>query len=467
MPLVESFSGIRGIYDDGLDEEVAVRYAYSYLHFLKKTNNKNLKIVIGMDTRPSGRIIKNALLEVLDCDIVDIGIAPTPITEFAVRRCKADGGIIITASHNEPYWNGFKFLDKNGAVLSPEDMNTIIKFYSKLKHIKNADFSSKHLNNNKNFKKIKERKIEQKNKEMEKEYSNFVLGFLSKNDKEKIRKAKFRIIIDPNGGTGIIAKDILESLGAEVKGINMEIGIFNRIIEPNKDSLIYLGNYLRDGNYNFDAGFDCDADRVEIMTSKGLVSGNHLLALIADDILKKSSKKIIVVNNATSNAVKETAIKNHSKYIETEVGEVNVVSEMYRLKAPIGGEGSSSGVIISPSRCRDGILTLVYLLKILACSNKKLDELINELPEFYNIKAKVSFNPKKHQLIKNKIKKYYGKKGRISETKDSIKIVFKNSFIWFRASKTEANILRIISDAAKKEAAEALISEAVKLIKTK
>ena len=160
MPLVESFSGIRGIYDDGLNEEIAVRYAYSYLCFLRKKYGNKIKIAVGMDTRPSGRIIKNAILEVLDCDIVDIGIASTPMTEFAVRRCKADGGIIVTASHNEPYWNGFKFLDKNGAVLSQNDVESIINFYSKIKNIKNSDFSNKYLNN-KNFKKIKERKIEQ------------------------------------------------------------------------------------------------------------------------------------------------------------------------------------------------------------------------------------------------------------------------------------------------------------------
>ena len=126
MPLVESFSGIRGIYDDGLDEKVALRYTYAYISLLNnKFKNKNLKIVIGTDTSPSRDIIKNAVFEAADCDIIDVGIASTPMTEFAVRHFKANGGVIITASHNEPYWNGFKFLDNDGVVLRPNDMEKV------------------------------------------------------------------------------------------------------------------------------------------------------------------------------------------------------------------------------------------------------------------------------------------------------------------------------------------------------
>ena len=146
MVLIESFSGIRGIYDDGLDEKVAERYAYSYLSLLKNKNkNKKLRIVIGTDTRPSKDIIKNAVFEALDCDIIDVGIASTPMAEFAVRYFKADGGIIITASHNEPYWNGFKFLDNNGAVLRPKEMEKVVKMYISIKKLNNEIFFNKHL----------------------------------------------------------------------------------------------------------------------------------------------------------------------------------------------------------------------------------------------------------------------------------------------------------------------------------
>ena len=111
MVLIESFSGIRGIYGKDFTESIAVRYAHAFLSFLRnKTGKNNPVIVIGMDTRLSGIKISDAIMGILDCDFIDVGIAPTPAVEFAVRHFNADGGIIVTASHNEPYWNGFKFL---------------------------------------------------------------------------------------------------------------------------------------------------------------------------------------------------------------------------------------------------------------------------------------------------------------------------------------------------------------------
>ena len=133
-----------------MNEKVATRYAYSYLSLLKnKHKDKKIKIVIGTDTRVSRDILKNAVIEVLDWDIIDIGIASTPMVEFAVRHFKAHGGIVITASHNEPYWNGFKFLDKDGAVLRPKDMDLVIKKYNKVKTLDNEAFLSKYLYKNK------------------------------------------------------------------------------------------------------------------------------------------------------------------------------------------------------------------------------------------------------------------------------------------------------------------------------
>lgn len=478
MPLVESISGVRGIYDNGINEKVASKYAYSYISLLKnrikknknnrKKNNENkLKIVIGTDTRPSKDILKNAVLEVLHCDIIDVGIASTPMVEFTVRHFKADGGIIITASHNEPYWNGFKFLDKDGAVLRPKDMEEVIEKYNKIKTLNDKAFYNKHLykNNDKNELTIK--KVYKKYNEIKDSYSNYVLSFLSNEEKSKIKHSRLKIIIDPNGGAGIIAKEILEKLNVIVHGINMEHGIFNRTVEPNEESLIYLANIVRERGYDFAAGFDCDADRIEIVTKEGLVSGNHILALIADNILKKAKNKAIVANDATSSVVKEIAEEYNAKYIETGVGEINVVDKIYSLKAPIGGEGSSSGVIIPPSRCRDGILTLIYLLKISSNEKKNINELAKALPEYYNSKNKITINAKNYQNIKKKLKDYYKKKNfKIKESKEfgSLKFINKKSFVWFRASKTEADILRIITDSNNKKEVELLMEDAINMI---
>ena len=457
MALVESFSGIRGIYDKDLTESIAAGYAYAYYSFLKnKTKKNNPTIVIGMDTRPSGVKISDTIMGILDCNFIDVGIAPTPVVEFAVRHFNADGGIIITASHNEPYWNGFKFLGNDGAVLCEKDMNLVI-------------------NNSKMFKdfhKIQERKILEKNAEATKKYTEFILNIVGRENIEKIKDSRQKIVIDPNGGSGAIAKRILEQIGVEVIGVNMAYGEFSRTIEPTEDSLIYLKNIIDEDKTDFAAGYDCDADRVEILLSNGqLLSGHYILALIAQEILstaKNPKNQFVVINDVTSNVVRDIVQSFGAKLKEVEVGETNVVEEMARLKAIIGGEGSSGGVVIPPSKCRDGILTLLMILSIIAKKEKKLEDIIDRLPKYYTLKKKMKFNIEKHNSIKNFIKNYYSKKGfEIRETgsiKGGLKVMTgKNSFVWFRASKTEGNIFRLVSDSNNKKEAEDLIEEAVEV----
>ena len=457
MALVESFSGVRGIYDKDLTDSVAVRYAYAYYSFLKnKTKKNNPTIVIGTDTRPSGTKLSDAVMGVLDCNFIDAGIAPTPAIEFAVRYFNADGGIIITASHNEPYWNGFKFLNNDGAILSEKDMNLVTNNFK--------------INTLQNFHKIQDRKILEKNTEIIKKYAEFILDIAGKENINKIMDSKQKIILDPNGGTAAIAKKILEQIGVSVIGVNMPYGQFNRAIEPNEDSLIYLKNIIDENRADFAAGFDCDADRIEILLKDGqLLSGNYILALVVEEILSNLNNpknKIIVVNDATSNVVKVAAQKLGAKVKEVEVGETNVVEEMQRSRAVVGGEGSSGGVIISPSKCRDGILTLLMVLSIVAKKEKKLEDILDELPKYFTLRKKIEFSKSKHNSIKKFIKDYYSKKGfevrEASGIKGGLKaITSKNSFVWFRASKTEENIFRIISDSDTKKEAEKLMEEAV------
>ncbi|MBS3096193.1 hypothetical protein J4480_02025 [Candidatus Woesearchaeota archaeon] len=455
MALVESFSGIRGIYDKDLTDAIAVRYAYSYCSFLKnKTKKNSVTIVLGMDTRASGIKLADSIMGILDCNFIDIGIAPTPAVEFAVRHFNADGGIIITASHNEPYWNGFKFLNSDGSILGENDMNIVIN-------------NSKAL---KEFHKIQERKILEKNTEAVKKYTEFIFSILGRENIERIKTSKQKIVIDPNGGTAVIAKKILEQAGVEVFGVSMNYGEFNRIVEPTEDSLIYLKNVIDENKADFAAGFDCDADRVEILMGNGqLLSGNYILALVVDEILSSSKNprsQFIVVNDVTSNAVRDVVQKHGAKLREVEVGETNVVQEMSKLKAIVGGEGSSGGVIMPPSKCRDGILTLLTILSIVAKKQKKLEDVVDEFPKYYNLKRKIEFDIANHNKIKKYLKDYYSKKGlEIRETgsiKGGLKVITaENSFVWFRASRTEGNVFRIVSESDGKKEAEKLMEESI------
>lgn len=459
MPLVESFSGIRGIYGKELNESVAARYAYSYLSFLRnKTKKKAPTIVIGMDTRPSGGKLKEAIIAMLDCNFIDVGIAPTPAIEFAVRYFDADGGIIITASHNEPNWNGFKFLSGDGAVLNEKDMSNVIRNSESLK----------------DFHKIQDRKVLERSNETIRKYSDFVLEIIGNEKIRETRMSKQKIVIDPNGGAGIIAKKILESIGVEVVGINMDYGNFKRQVEPTQDAMAYLKDHIDENNADFAAGFDCDADRVEILLKDGqLLSGNHILALVVQEILSKAKNpksQTVVVNDATSGVVRDIAQRFGVKVKEVEVGETNVVETMKKFKSIVGGEGSSGGAIIWPSRCRDGILTLLSILSIVANQRKPLLEIVDELPKYYTQRKKIEYEAEKHDSIKKYLKEYYSKKGfEIRETggiKGGLKVIVnKNSFVWFRASKTEPNIFRIISDSTNYNESQKLLEEAADMFK--
>jgi len=454
--LIQSFSGIRGIYGKDLTDDIARRYAHVFNEFLRKRLNKEPLIVVGHDTRASSNDLKEAVFDSL-FDIIDVGIMPVAAIELAVREYKADGGIMITASHNDPEFNGFKFLDKDGAVLRPDDINIVIKQFKNISNLSEEEFLDKHLYKEELKEKIK--KVNKKNKDLIIRYSDFLKKIVGEIDN------KVKVILDVNGGSGIILDEIIKKLGlANIKLINDKAGEFKRKIEPNEESLKYLKTIMKKENAEFAAGFDCDADRVEILLKDGsLVDGNYLLALIVDDILGKN-KGIVVTNDATSNVVRRVAEKHDCEVKEVEVGEINVVDEMLKLKSPIGGEGSNGGVILPPSRCRDGILSILYLLKIINNRKKSLNQLIKELPKYYTLQKKIKVDK---PIDRNKIKKYYlNKKYLIQETGDitgGLKIIInKNNFVWFRVSKTEPNLLRIIADSETES--KRLLAEACSLL---
>jgi len=454
--LIESLSGIRGIFGDSLTEEVAEKYAYCYLSFLKKKYSTPV-IVIGTDTRLSNEILKSAVTEVLNVEIIDAGIASTPAVEFGVRHFKTHGGIIITASHNEPYWNGFKFLAEDGSILKEKDMEGIINEYQKIK-----DMPLKKLPI-----RIKNKKIVDKHKELIEAYSDFVFDYI-KEDIPKIKNSGIKVVIDPNGGTGIIAKEILERAGVKVVGVNMQYSIFNRKVEPTQESLLYLGDTIKKDEADFGAGFDCDADRVQIvLPDSRVVSGHYIFALVCNEFLKKEKKKIIVANNAASGIINEVAKKNNAKLIEVEVGEANVVEAMDKNKAVIGGESTSGGIILPPSKCRDGIITLLLIIRILAEKKVKIKRILKDYPVYHTFTENIKFEEGRQDEIRNSIKEYYlSKKYNVLKAKEggSIKVIVdKKSFIWFRISKTESNVLRIIADSPSRLKTEKLLKEAIKI----
>jgi len=464
--LTESFSGIRGLFNQDLTRAVIENYALSFAHFLKKKNPKPL-IVLGKDTRPSSPIIKEEMKKIFmqqGVDVYDVGFNTTPAIQLGVRHYKADGGIIISASHNEPIWNGWKLLRETGSVLKPEEIQEVIT-------------NSK---NPKNIMSETRGKLEYLGSELRKIYIDFVLSAIGEKGIIEIQNAHFKVVVDPNGGTAAtVIKDILKRLNVKIVEKNMELGVFNRLIEPNEKSLAYLAYYVEDLNADIGAGWDCDGDRVELVIPNNsnfsrergrMLSGQYILALIVEATLSeyKGKDKVVVVNDATSNLITEVASKYGAGTVEVEVGEINVVAKMEELNAPVGGEGSSSGGIVPPSKCRDGVLSLIQILHLMAKRKKKVTEILEEFPPYYNARTDIKCNPEIAVKLREKLEEYWRNQPHIKEIRKTgdetggLKIIREETkegpgWIWYRASKTEKGLFRIITDAKEREYADKLI----------
>jgi len=461
--LIQSISGIRGVYEKDLTLDVVRRYALAFYQFLNKKSTK-IKIVIGSDSRPSGYYIKREFLRILssyDTELIDVDINTTPAIQLGVREYKADGGIIITASHNPPEYNGIKFLNNGGTIIEKKDFEEINQYFNDIQEIPILK---------PNFGRVIDKSID-----LRQRYINFLCEMTGKEGTNNIKDLNQMVVLDPNGGAAsVILKELFERIEFPVVLINNKLGEFKREIEPTEKSLAYLVDLLQKRKAHFAAGFDCDADRVEIILSEGtMLSGNHILALLFGEILSRNphpEQQTIVVNDATSYLVKDVVEKYGAHYKEVEVGEINVVHEMYKVGAIAGGEGSSGGAIFPPSTCRDGVLALLLLLKLMACKQKSLKELIKELPTYFTLHGKLKCE---NDLVdmKNKLKRYFmSQHYTISETGDNtggLKIhITDSSWIWYRMSKTEPGIFRIIVDSKDEQEAKRLFKEGIYIFNT-
>lgn len=464
--LVESFSGIRGIYGQSINEEFARNYAQCYYELFK---NKISSLVVGGDSRTSTPILKKAMINTFkECGlrkIIDVGIVPIQVCEYAILKFKASGGAYISASHNEPEYNGWKFLKEDGALLYPEQTRKLIKLAHGVQE------------NEPRYKKAKTEVIN-KHKEAVNNYIVFILKKIGKKGLDKIKKAKFKILVDPNGGSGIVVfEKLFQRLGIQAKVINNKLGKFVRLIEPNVQSLAYLGGQIDSGKFEFGCGFDNDADRVEFVIPSdsgfakkmdSVVSGQYVLALACDTLLRGTKNQVVVVNDCTSNLLRDVIKRYGAKIKEVEVGEMNVVQRMEKEKSIIGGEGSNGGVIIPPIKCRDGIMTTALILKILAERNRSLAEILETYPKYYSARTKIKCSPAKAVEVKKKLEKYFKDKGyKIKKTggiTGGLKaLVNKNSFIWFRQSKTEPAAFRIITDGDNYKKVKDILKQGIKL----
>jgi len=434
--LIVGISGIRGIYGETLTPEIVMEFACAFGTYIKGE-----KVAVGSDTRPSGKVIKDALFKGLlstGCEIIDLGICPTPSVQLMVEALKAAGGIVISASHTPAEWNGLKFIRKDGIFLNEAEGKTFLKFHD-----------------NRNFIISEISKPVHKDTTTENIHINKVLACAETNI---IKQKKFKVVLDScNGAGSIITPKLLEALGCEVIKINcLPDGLFPHNPEPIPSNLKELMEKVRETGADIGFAQDADADRLAVVSEKGEAIGEEYSLCLAVKFVLSKTKGVVVTNLSTTRAVDDIAEEYGCRVIRTKVGEVNVAEKMKAEKAVIGGEGN--GGIIDPRihYGRDSLAGIALILQYLAETGKTLSQLLNGLPKYYIYKDKVLCSRETVNIALARFKEKY-KNENLNFT-DGIKVEWNDSWAHLRSSNTEP-IIRIITEATSQEKAMKLNNE--------
>ncbi|NQU84819.1 MAG: phosphoglucosamine mutase [Mariniphaga sp.] len=457
MTLIKSISGIRGTIGgrpgEGLSPVDVVKYTAAYSTWSKKASGKNLlTIIVGRDARISGEMVASLVISTLNamgCKVVNIGLATTPTTEIAVTEEKADGGIILTASHNPKQWNALKLLNSKGEFLNAEEGAKILE----IAESEDFDFAD----------------VDNIGKTVLEDFTNIhiqkVLN-LKLVDIKAIKTANFKVAIDAvNSVGGIAVPMLLKALGVEkVVEINCEpTGHFAHTPEPIPENLIETAQIIRDKKVDVGFVVDPDVDRLAIINEDGtMFNEEYTLVAVADYVLSQTPGNT-VSNLSSSKALRDVTEKHGYSYSASAVGEVNVVAKMRETNAIIGGEGNG-GIIYSESHYgRDSLVGIALFLTHLAKSGKKCSELRKSYPDYFISKNKIELTPKIDvDAILVKIKEKYQHENTTDI--DGVKIDFADSWVHLRKSNTEA-IIRIYSEAKTMEQAESLAGKIISEIK--
>lgn len=457
MALIKSISGIRGTIGgrpgEGLSPLDVVKFTAAYATWAKSSAQKDkLIIVVGRDARISGDMVSSLVVATLNgmgCDVVNIGLATTPTTEIAVVDEKADGGIILTASHNPKQWNALKLLNSDGEFLSAAEGELVLK----IAEYEDFDFAG----------------VDKLGVTIFKDYTSIhiekvkLLGLV---DVAAIKSAGFKVAIDAvNSVGGIAIPQLLKELGVrEVVEINCEpTGYFAHTPEPLPENLIETANIIRESGVDVGFVVDPDVDRLAIISEDGsMFNEEYTLVAVADYVLGKTPGNT-VSNLSSSRALADVTEKYGKSYSAAAVGEVNVVAKMKETAAVIGGEGNG-GVIYPPSHYgRDALVGIALFLTHLAKSGKKCSELRKFYPDYFMSKNKIELTAgiDVDAILQRMKEKYSAEK---TTDIDGVKIDFADSWVHLRKSNTEP-IIRVYSEAKAMEQAEGLARKIISEIK--
>jgi phosphomannomutase len=457
MTLIKSISGIRGtiggVHGENLTPIDAVNFGCAYGQWLtnKNPNTKN-KVIIGRDARTSGEMIQNLVqfsLISMGIDIIDLGLSTTPTVELMVKKYNADGGIIITASHNPTQWNALKLLNENGEFLNSNEGKLIV------------DYSQ---NKNFTFSQVNDLGVLTKENQSMKQHIDSVLN-LNLVNVENIKSKKLKIVVDAVNSTGgIIVPKFLNKLSVEVIKLYCEPnGNFPHNPEPLKDNLKDLSNKVIETGADLGIAIDPDVDRLVFICENGEVFGEENTLVACSDYILSKTPGNTVSNLSSSRALHDITLKHNQNHYYSAVGEVNVIEKMKEVNAVIGGEGNG-GVIYPESHYgRDAIVGIGLFLSLFCERELSASNLLNTFPKYIMVKEKINLHKSINiDKIFNQIAEKY--KNEKIDLIDGIRIDFIDSWVQLRKSNTEP-IIRIYSEAKSEERSNNLISEIKTLIK--
>ena len=458
MTLIKSISGIRGTIGGKVGENLtpidAVKFGCAYGSWLKKnSDDTNISVVIGRDARISGEMIQNFVqnsLISLGINIIDLGLSTTPTVELMVKEYNANGGIVITASHNPAHWNALKLLDNNGEFLNSKSGEEIVKISKSDSYI---------------FSKVFDLGTVSKIKNSMKTHIDSILSLDIVNT-DLIKKTNLKVVVDGiNSSGGIIVPMLLNELDINYSTIFCDpSGDFQHNPEPLKKNLNELCKKVVEEKADLGIAVDPDVDRLVFICENGKIFGEeNTLVACADYVLSKNPGPT-VSNLSSSRALIDITKSYNQPYYASAVGEVNVVAQMKSKQAVIGGEGNG-GVIYPKSHYgRDAIVGIGLFLSLLCERKVKVSELLSSYPKYYMTKEKITISSDVNldDILIDLSKKY---ENEHVNTIDGLKIDFKESWVHLRKSNTEP-IIRIYSEAKTLEKSIDLVKNIQKEIKS-
>ena len=458
MTLIKSISGIRGTIggktQDNLTPLDTVLFASAYASWLKSNvTADHYTVVVGRDARISGKMVQSLVNETLvgmGIDVIDLGLSTTPTVEMSVVELKAQGGIIITASHNPKQWNALKLLNNKGEFLNANSGMKILEI------AKSKDF---------NYASVDELgKITPVSNAIESHIEQVLA--LSIIQLEKIKKAKFKVVVDAVNSTGGIAlPKLLKELNVEVVELYCTPdGNFPHNPEPLKEHLGELCNQVLSHKADFGIVVDPDVDRLAFVDEKGEMFGEeYTLVACADYVLSKKSGNT-VSNLSSTRALADITSKHGGTYHASAVGEVNVVEKMKEVNAVIGGEGNGGIIYPELHYGRDALVGIAIFLSLLSENQLKVSELRSSYPAYFMSKTKVNLDLKRDvDGLLIRMKENYSKQNPIAI--DGVKIEFDNSWVHLRKSNTEP-IIRVYTEAPSQVEADDLAKRFLEEIET-